>query len=483
MSFTQQLIVPWARATGLYSAPGSLILKLALGEAPEHIPAAFDVRRGTQTAVERTGHGPVDRILRRFSEQVRIARVHAAAQPFRFTQGFSRIATGVAHEGFDDIEQTTGLARTFRINTDRQCCIGDLIDALRQLEMVESASPRYLCALPFTASGSPAIAFDLDQAWRTRDLIRAPEAMAYEPGDPTVIVAIVDTGITLAHPELRHRLRPGFDTVELGTRDVAAGIQLTGDESDADADPEDEVGHGTSCAGIIGALGQQIPPGLAGECSLLPMRVLGAAKTPGKELPIGIGALSDIDAGVKRAIDLGAKVLNMSFGTPESALDANDPRPHEDIVRYGLARGCVMIAASGNNGQEERFLPAALEGVIAVGSVNAEGKPSSFSTRGAHVALAAPGEHVISTGLGGYQMATGTSFAAPFVTATAALLVSRALRKSYPLEGTTVRRLLMASAPYWRDPHIRGHGAGLLDAEAALRLLDREINLAADQRR
>jgi len=471
----QRLATPWAPASALYSAPGSLILKLTLGEAPDAIPAAADVRRGAQSAAAKTGHGPVDRILRRFSEEVRIARLHTAAA----ATGLATRSLGAGHRGFNDLEHAIGLARTFRVNTERGCAIANLIDSLRQLEMVEAASPRYLCALPFNGAAAPAMALDQDQAWRPRDLINAPEAMAYEPGDPAVVVAIVDTGVTLAHLELQTRLRAGWDTVQLEMRELAAGIQLTGDERGVDTDPTDEVGHGTSCAGIIGALGERIPPGLAGDCSLLPVRVLGSAKVPGKTDPIGIGAISDIDMGVKRAIDLGAKVINMSFGTAESALDPNDPRPHEDVVRYGLARGCVMIAASGNDGSENRYLPAALDGVIAVGSVNTEGQPSVFSTRGEHVALSAPGEQIVSTGIHGYQLATGTSFAAPFVSAAAALLVSRALRKSYPLDGRDVRRILCASARGWPERmaigESKGRGAGVLDAVAALRRLDREI--------
>jgi subtilisin family serine protease len=471
MTLARRLAMPWARSSELYSAPGGLIFKLALGEAPDAIPASSDVRRGALTPAAKTGHGAVDRILRRFGGEAHIARLHSSAA----SQG----RPGGGHRGFNDLEHATGLSRTFRVSVDHDCPIADLIDALRQLEMIESAAPRYLCALPFAASAGPSFSLDLDQAWRPRDLINAPEAMAYETGDPAVVVAIVDTGVTLAHPELRTRLRAGWDTVQLGKRDLAAGIQLSGDERDADADPTDEVGHGTSCAGIIGALGERIPPGLAGECSILPVRVLGSAKMPGKRDPVGVGAISDIDEGVKRAVDLGAKVINMSFGTPESALDPHDPRPHEDVVRYGLARGCVMIAASGNDGAENRYLPAAIDGVIAVGAVNADGKPSAFSTTGDHVAISAPGEQIVSAGIDGYQAATGTSFAAPFVTATCALLVSRALRRSRPLDGREARRILCESARPWpaqmASGEGEGRGSGVLDAVAALRLLDREI--------
>jgi subtilisin family serine protease len=114
--------------------------------------------------------------------------------------------------------------------------------------------------------------------------------------------------------------------------------------------------------------------------------------------------------------------------------------------------------------------------------VNAEGKASSFSTRGGHVALSAPGERVVSAGLHGYQMVTGTSFAAPFVAATAALLESRARRRSAPLEAEDVRRLLRASAQPWRPGEGDGGGAGILDAQAALAALDRELDGVGDER-
>src|SRR5262249_59984979 len=134
---------------------------------------------------------------------------------------------------------------------------------------------------------------------------------------------------------------------------------------------------------------------------------------------------------------------------------------------------------SGKDGAENRYLPAALDGVIAAGAVNSEGKPSAFSTTGDHVAISAPGEQVVSTGINGYQVATGTSFAAPFVTAACALLVSRALRRSYPLDGSEARRLLCESARPWpaqmTSGETKGRGSGMLDAVAALRLLDSMI--------
>jgi hypothetical protein len=440
-----------------------LLLKVELGEAPADIPASVDVRLGAAEAAATIDGGPIDRILNRFAGRVRVTRV--------FTSRAALSRPGARHREYDDLEHVIGFSRTFRVDAERACCIHDLVDALRQLTHVQEACPYYLCSLPFKKTES--VLLESDDGWPARDQIRARRAMEFEAGDPAVIVAVLDTGVRAAHPELRGRLRPGYDTVEIGPRDLASGLQLLGDLTESDDNPDDQhVGHGNSCAAIIGARGERIPPGLAGRCGLLPMRVLGAAQMTGKSEAVGIGALPDIDAGVKRAIDLGATVLNMSFGTPESALDEGDPVPHADVCRYGAARGCIMVAASGNTGQEERFAPACLEEVIAVGSVDSEGKVSRFTTRGEHVALCAPGERVLSAGLESYQMVTGTSFAAPFVAATVALLVSHARHHSQPANAATIREVICQSAQPWAKGEGAGGGAGILNAHASLQALD-----------
>jgi subtilisin family serine protease len=464
MNGLDRLAQPWGRAGDAYSTPGTLILKLELGEAPPGIPHWRDVRDGMHGAAESFGIAAVDRTLRHFSDRVQITRLHASAANYG--------RPGKGHLAFDGLEHAVGLSRTFRVDLDEECSIAHTVQALRQYSRVEEAAPRYLCVTPFAEDSAAAHA----AAWQAREQIGAPRAMAYEPGDAAVIVAIMDTGVQQAHPELRRRLRRGDDTVQLDANDVPTGLRLLSTpELDNDV-TEDVVGHGTSCAGIIGARGEQMPPGLAGLCSLLPIRVLGAALFPGKTAPVGIGAIADIDCGLKLAIDLGAKVLNLSFGTPFSALDAGAPAPHADVVKYGLARGCILVAASGNSGLEERFSPAALDGVIAVGAVGQNDQPTAFTTRGEHVALCAPGEKIVSSGLGGYAAVTGTSFAAPFVTAAAALLVSRAESKGMPLDGMTARRLLTESARPWQGRATQpGCGTGILDVYAALQALDSEI--------
>ena len=482
MRFTSRHMKAFWAGDDLYCSPRRLILKVELGEAPDAIPCAADVRAGVVRATDRIDGGVIDRILKRFAGEVRVMRLHSSA--------FSNGRPGNRHVGFDDLEHVCGLSRTFRVELQQPSLIADFVDALQQIDRVESASPYYFTTLPLNAIASvlpqldaaPGETFtasvDIDQAWQSRHQIAAAEAMAYEPGDASVILAIVDTGVAQAHPELTGRLRPGFDSVQVGARDLASGMKLLGDRTHADNDPEDEVGHGTAVAAQVSAIGHQLPPGLAGACGLLPIRVLAAARVTGRNKTVGLGAIPDIDQGVKAAIDLGANVINMSFGTPRSFI-ATEHMLHADVVRYGIARGCVMVAASGNSGQREEYSPAALPHVISVGAVTAEGQPAAFSTHGPTVDLCAPGESIVSAGLQGYQLTTGTSFAAPFVSATSALLVSLARRRSHPISPADVKRVLVQSSQRWPTGENSMHGAGVLNSFAALRMLDEEITNAS----
>jgi subtilisin family serine protease len=464
--FSAGLAAPWAPGARLASVPGSMILKVALGEAPAGIPAQNDVRAFAAEAARGIDGGPIDRLVEHWGGTPRIARLHTAAA--------SHGKVGRRHHDYDDVEHTTGIARTFRVDLPKEAALGSLVDALRQVRTVEAASLNFLTATPFADAIDPGA--DEDDAWASRDLIFAAEAMAYEPGDPAIIVGLVDSGVALDHPELDGRLRAGFDCVHLGQADLASGMKFLGDVDVTDTSPLDRfVGHGTCCAGIIGASGDRIPPGLAGLCQILPVRVLGAAAMPGRRDPVGIGAIADIDVGLKWAVDLGAKVINCSFGTADSGLEGHGPKPHQDVVRYAAARGCILVAASGNSGAEERFWPAAFPEVIAVGAVSKTGVPTAFTTRGAHVALSAPGERVVSTGLSGYQYATGTSFASPFVAAAAALLCARAARRSSPMDGPRVRALLVGTATPF-SAAAPGCGSGILNVAGALRALEKGID-------
>jgi subtilisin family serine protease len=457
--------------------PGRIVLKLRPGEAPPAVPTAMDVRAGLARPEGRTGLPAVDRVLTRHSGRVALARVHAAAR--------SMHRPGRRHLGFDELEQDLGLSRTFVVQLDRAAPVVPVAQALANLYEVESAGALALATAPFHAptvvltGERPVMRGRLDGS---RAAIQADAGLAAEPGLPNVTVAVLDTGIHAQRTWFPPSVLRGFDTVTLGTGDLSQGLDVVGDSREGDLEPDDEVGHGTSAAGIIGARASEVVPrGLAGACTVLPVRVLGSVRRGGDAsgfggVRLGVGSPLDIDVGLKRAVDLGAKVLNLSFGTPLAAVPDGAPVPHADVVAYAAARGCVLVAASGNSGRPEAYTPAILPEVIAVGAVDQDSEPAPFTTSGPHVDLCAPGRDVLTTGLSGPVSVSGTSFAAPFVTAAAALLVSRAARYAKPLEGSDVATLLRSSARPWRSTPAEGLGTGVLDVSAALAALDQLLD-------
>lgn len=448
-----------------------LLVTLKLGELPEHLPSVLACKRYGVRPAERIDGGVLDRLLRHHAGAALSARLHNSR-----TRHDERPHVPGARR-YDDIEQLSGVARVLRIKVQDDRGIPALLDALSQCRVVERVQADQLCTAPFDQapdlySQAPDSVseqrVDEQRAWRTHEQIHLPEALGFEPGDPAVIVGLADTGVALSHHELGNVLRRGFDTVDLNQESVGA-VKLVGDYQHIDGDPTDDVGHGTGCAGILRAQGMQLPPGGAGLCSLTPVRVLGASLSGEKR--VGIGSLSNIDAGMKRLIDLNARVINMSFGTAESALTENAPLPHIEVIRYALARDVMLIAASGNSGIAERYYPAAHDGVIAVGSVSEQNHPSRFTTRGEHVCVCAPGEQIWTAGLAGYQRASGTSFAAPFVSAVIALMLSYAQRRAQPLSPALAKSILMHSATPFSGNAVSGCGVGIINAFAALKRL------------
>ncbi|MBN8595701.1 MAG: S8 family serine peptidase [Anaerolineae bacterium] len=224
--------------------------------------------------------------------------------------------------------------------------------------------------------------------------IGAPDAWGSMPANAArVTVAVIDSGVCLDHPDLQGRILPGWDYI------------------DNDSVPQDTFGHGCGVAGIIAAnLNDSIGmAGLAPNALILPLRVLNGS---------GIGAYSDLAAAIVRATDDGAQVINLSLG------GAVNSTVLENAVNYAIARGVTVVAAAGNTGSEQVLYPAAYAPVIAVGAVNAELQPASFSARGAGVDIWAPGQNILTTRLdGALAPGSGTSFAAPFVAGAVAVLV------------------------------------------------------------
>ncbi|WP_394826330.1 S8 family peptidase [Pendulispora albinea] len=437
-----------------------LQVTLRAGEMPAHIPAHVDQLVGANRAAERVDGGPIDRALSKWAGAFRVT----SAFPARGALG----RVGAQNAGYDDREHLHGLSRTVRIRLRDGSHVRDALAALRDLRAVEFARPETLGRTPapmaLTTPCTPVPG---------HELVRAHRALPY--GDERVIVAIVDSGVAMGHPELQRKLLAGYDTVDLGWGRVG-DLELIGNSRGHDFNPRDEVGHGSHVAGVIGAQGFRVPRGIAGRSLILPLRVLAAAMGPHATRPVGIGGLSDIDCGLKVACDLGAKVINMSFGTGERSLDPDAPPPHREVIDYAVSLGVILVAAMGNTGDSERLYPAAHPDVIAVGAVDGELRPCAFSTRGKHCALAAPGDRIYSLDLHGYRCSSGTSHAAPFVSGAAARLVAYARSRGVDLDGRDIRRLLTTSAQARpKDGPDDAIGHGVLDVGAAFALLRDEL--------
>jgi subtilisin family serine protease len=449
---------------------GYVVLTLRAGEAAPRMPAQLDVLVGAARAAERVTGGRLDRTVRALAGGFRATAVYHARR------NLGRVgARGLA---YDDVEHELGLSRTYRLQLAEAGRADRVVDALRRFSVVESATVEPLATtghVTTTAGPEPA------EIAGPYDFVRAREALRSEPGDERVTVAVVDTGVSLGHAELQRKLLSGYDVVDFGLGGLGGLDEqtvLVGDSRGRDFAPTDEVGHGSHVAGVIGAQGWRLPRGVGGRCRVLPIRVLAAAVQAGAGPDaerFGVGAITEINLGLKVAAELGADVLNLSFGTPESALDPYAPPPHEAIISYATRAGCVLVAAAGNAGTTEGYHPAVDPRVIAVGSVSPTGVRSSFSSYGDHIALSAPGERVVGVGRHSYRRATGTSHAAPFVSGACALLVARACRAGASPAPERVRSWLTAGARRSHAPPDEV-GAGVLDVVEALARCDADLS-------
>jgi subtilisin family serine protease len=257
-----------------------------------------------------------------------------------------------------------------------------------------------------------------------------------------VIVAVLDTGISTRNPLLAPHVTQGWNFIDgnTNTDDVPSGI-----DSNGDGVPDSEVGHGTMVAGLINRYAQ--------FATLMPIKVLDSD---------GTGNLWATVQGIRYAVAHGAKVINMSFGSPK-----NSPVLRA-AIKDAWAAGVIIVTAAGNSDTFTRQYPAGDNITIAVGSTDANDVKASFSNYGTWVDVVAPGVGLPSTfWTGGYAAWSGTSFSSPLVAAEAALIIS--------------------AKPNWTAAHVRSRikntadsvdllnlpfvgllGSGIIDLDSAL---------------
>ena len=232
------------------------------------------------------------------------------------------------------------------------------------------------------------------QWWLTN--IRAPAAWDITTGSTNIIVAVCDTGVQSAHPDLAAQLiLPGYNTYLNNTNS------------------EDTVGHGTMVAGCIGAIGNngQGVAGMAWKVRILPIRITYADG-------VGSAYVSDMAEGLTYAADRGAKVINCSFsGFNASAIEA--------AAKYARGKGALVCFAAGNSGVNMTTGYPDTTNIVVVGATTSSETLTSWSNYGKPIDVVAPGLNIMTTTMGsGYATVSGTSFSSPIVAGLAALVYS-----------------------------------------------------------
>jgi subtilisin family serine protease len=330
---------------------------------------------------------------------------------------------------------TSGLTgRTLRLwRIDNGASVDDAIrevctnPAYRQ---VAGAQPNYLYELAQPTVSGQAPQEPVNDAQYAPGKLKLVDAHRLASGN-RVLVAIIDSEIDRAHPDLAGAITASFNAASAA---------------------EPAHSHGTGMAGAIAAHRTML--GTAPRVGLLTVRAFSATANSAE------GTTFNILKGLDWAADQGARVVNMSFAGPP------DPRLR-DALQKANNRGMVLIAAVGNAGPNSPPLyPAADPGVIAVTATDSRDAVFSGANRGNYIAVAAPGVDVFAPAPNGaYQLSTGTSIAAAEVSGVAALMIER----NPSLTPAAVRRILMDTATRIGPKGSRDYGAGLVNAYEAVR--------------
>lgn len=251
---------------------------------------------------------------------------------------------------------------------------------------------------------------------------RAWEITKGATGKDIVKIAVIDTGVDYTHPDLKDQMdvnalelngKAGVDDDNNGYIDDVYGY----DFANKDGNPMDGHGHGTHCAGVIGA--SHNTTGIAGV--MANVKIVGIKFLTDKGSGETIDAISAIDYAIKR----GVRVMSNSWGGDEKEQSL------QDAITKAQEAGITFVAAAGNDSSDNDKRPTfpanyEVENVISVGSYASNGARSGFSNYGVKsVHVFAPGSNILSTYKGGYGNLSGTSMAAPHVSGVVGLLLSQ----------------------------------------------------------
>lgn len=344
------------------------------------------------------------------------------------------------------------MGNVYVANVTSTLSIPEIAEELARDDAIEYALPNYLVESDMVPSDTL-----YTHQWAHKQT-EAQEGWDIQTGSESVVVAVIDAGVDYTHPDLAANIwhdsagNPGYDCVDIDTtlyKQNNFTLYTGEDYTDVDTDPMDFNGHGTHCAGIIGAAANNLTgiAGVAHHCKIMPVRA-GFQHTGRSSFE-----MDDIVRAIRYAADNGADVISMSFG-------GSEPNPLEkEALDYASSMGVILVASAGNDALDMKKYPAAFDNVIAVAAINMDKKLANYSNYGYWVDIAAPGGEsskndstkIISTvplhgGLNtdasGYKYLAGTSMACPYVSGLAALLKSQ-----YPnATPAAIRGKIMSSA-------------------------------------
>ncbi len=266
-------------------------------------------------------------------------------------------------------------------------------------------------------------------------VIRTEEGWDITKGDKHIVIAVVDTGVDLDHPDLRRRITSGFNVLENNNF------------------PDDDNGHGTHVAGIIASEtnNQEGVAGITWYNTIMPIKAMNAE---------GYGTTFDIAKGIIWAVDHGANVINLSLGNYRTS------SLMKEAVHYAYDHNVVLVAAAGNENTSQPSFPASYPQVLSVAAVSYTGQRAPFSNYGDYIDVSAPGVQIASTFFNQqYAALSGTSMASPHVSGLAGLLLSANPDLTNRQVMDIIRNTAYDLGAPGTDPDF---GSGLIDVKHAL---------------
>lgn len=295
---------------------------------------------------------------------------------------------------------------------DRNLLIATLLQR-SEIDVVESAPVRHTCAYQLdNVTNDPLSGFQ----WHL-DAIDAQAAWDMVPDASSVVVAVVDIGVQIDHPDLEANIwvnqaeaegATGVDDDNNGYVDDIHGWNAYDQNGDPSPSGPGHV-HGTHVSGIISAV-KDNHIGVAGVSS--GARIMAVRAGIGRDVTHGFD-------GILYAVEAGADIINLSWGGDTFSL------LEYDIIRYAHSQGVHIIAASGNSGTSRLHYPAANPEVLSIAATDSDDRLASFSNRGWWVDVAGPGVDIFSTKVDGYKFDSGTSMACPVVVGVVAMMLAQ----------------------------------------------------------